>query len=268
MTSRISWEYPVNQGIGCNIISANDTSNFYSFLNELRSSVGEDFILTAAAPIIPWLGSDGKPSNVAPFAKVLDWLTIMNYDIWGSWSSAVGPNAPLNDTCAAPANQQGSAVSAVQAWTDAGLPKDQLVLGVAAYGHSFLVNKTVALTGQGELAAYPPFEHVQPMGDSSDGPSVDACGVSSPNTGIYNFWGMNGTFLDEHGHPLSGIYYRYDNCSQTVRTWRGRFLSAEGLTGRLCVISRMSTTKPRKSWFRLMMGGRLRPKDSLSQTSV
>ena len=43
----------------------------------------------------------------------------MNYDVWGSWSSAVEPNSTLND---APANQEGSAVSAVEAAADASQP--------------------------------------------------------------------------------------------------------------------------------------------------
>ena len=65
----------------------------------------------------------------------------MNYDVWGSWSPTVGPNAPLDDSCADPANQQGSAVSAVKAWSTAGFPHNQIILGVAAYGHSFFVEK-------------------------------------------------------------------------------------------------------------------------------
>ncbi|KAH0828077.1 hypothetical protein J3R83DRAFT_3733 [Lanmaoa asiatica] len=75
----------------------------------------------------------------------------MNYDVWGSWSSAVGPNSPLNDTCASPADQVGSAVSAVKAWTAAGVPVDQIVLGVASYGHSFSVPPYDALAGNNLL---------------------------------------------------------------------------------------------------------------------
>ena len=62
-------------------------------------------------------------------------------------------------------------MSAVQAWTSAGLPKNQLALGVCSYGHSFLVNKSVALTEQGEITVYPPFEPELPEGDSSDDPA-------------------------------------------------------------------------------------------------
>ena len=88
----------------------------------------------------------------------------MNYDIWGSWSDTVGPNAPLNDTCATV--KAGSAVSAVKAWTDAKFPASQLVLGVAAYGHSFSVDKSAALDSSNTLTAYPAFnKDNQPLGD-------------------------------------------------------------------------------------------------------
>ena len=109
-------------------------------------------------------------------------------------------------------------MSAVQAWTKAGLPKNQLVLGVASYGHSFLVTKSAALTQQGDISAYPRFESTQPKGDSSDDNSgTDVCGASGGYGGVFNFWGLvEGKFLDEKGKPVQGIYYRYDECSQTV----------------------------------------------------
>ena len=217
----ISWEYPNSQGIGCNTISKRDTPNLLSLLKELRAHpIGEKLILTAAVPITPWLGPTDQPSDIAPFAKLLNYIAIMNYDLWGSWSQGVGPNAPLNDTCAPSQYQQGSAVSAVRAWTRAGLPRNQLVLGAGSYGHSFLVNRSVALTEQGEITAYPPFEPEQPEGDSSDdGPGTDVCGAQTGWGGAFNFWGLvEGKFLDGNGQPLQGIPYRYDECSQTVRS--------------------------------------------------
>ena len=87
-------------------------------------------------------------------------------------STAVGPNAPLNDTCAPAADQQGSAVSAVAAWTAAGMPAHKIVLGVASYGHSFTVDAEDAIdcsddSDDGVLALYPPFvASKQPVGDA------------------------------------------------------------------------------------------------------
>ena len=48
----------------------------------------------------------------------------MNYDVWGSWSPTAGPNAPLYDSCAP--QQEGSAQSAVKAWTGANFPANQV----------------------------------------------------------------------------------------------------------------------------------------------
>ncbi|KDQ55696.1 glycoside hydrolase family 18 protein [Jaapia argillacea MUCL 33604] len=214
------WEYPGNQGIGCNVISPNDTSNFLSFLQELRSDpVGAKLVLSAATSIVPFYNSSGKPStDVSAFSKVLDFIEVMNYDVWGSWSTGVGPNSPLNDTCAPTLDQQGSAVSALKAWTSAGMPAHQLVLGVAAYGHSFRVNHSQALDANGQLTAYPAFNASdQPVGDKWDDPAaVDECGAKQGPGGQFTFWGMmDAGFLTPTGHPAEGIDYRYDTCSQT-----------------------------------------------------
>lgn len=51
-------------------------------------------------------------------------LAIMNYDVWGPWSNGIGPNAPLDDSCAP--TQVGSAKSAIAAWTGAKFPANQV----------------------------------------------------------------------------------------------------------------------------------------------
>jgi chitinase len=217
-----SWEYPAKAGIGCNTMNKDDTANFLSFLQELRQHpLGSKLILSAATTILPFTGSDGKPlSDVSGFAKVLDYIEIMNYDIWGPWSPTVGPNTPLNDICAATQNQAGSAVSAVQKWHAAGFALDQLVLGVASYGHSFSVNKTDAFeAGSTTLASYQRFNaSAHPKGDSWDGGAgVDECGNAVFPGGTIDFWGLIQLgYLDPDGTPKKGIFFRYDNCSQTV----------------------------------------------------
>ena len=75
--SRIhSWEYPGKQGIGCNVVSANDSTNFLSFLQTLRGQDGaQNLILSAAVAVTPFVGSDGTAmSDVSGFAKVLDYI--------------------------------------------------------------------------------------------------------------------------------------------------------------------------------------------------
>ena len=145
----------------------------------------------------------------------------MNYDVWGGFSPTVGPNAPLNDTCAPTSSQSGSAVSAVQDWTKAGFPRNQIILGVPAYGHSFSVKRSDAIGASGKLNLYPPFDkNSQPAGDKWDGTAggVDECGNPNVVGGVFNFWGLiDAGFLTSNGTVANGILYTFDNCSQTVR---------------------------------------------------
>ncbi|KAH9168902.1 chitinase [Lactarius sanguifluus] len=215
------WEYPNRQGIGCNTISTNDSTNFLSFLQTLRSQDGaRDLIISAAVSVKPFVGSDGNPmTDVSEFAKVLNYIEVMNYDIWGPWSDGVGPNAPLNDSCAPSSDQEGSAISAVKAWSTAGFPANQIILGVASYGHSFHVSNDSAVDASGNIQLYAPFDKSQqPAGDKWDDTAdgVDECGNPKVTGGIFDFWGLiDDGFLTTNGTAASGVDYTFDNCSQT-----------------------------------------------------
>ena len=225
-----SWEYPFRQGIGCNSISPDDTANFLAFLQELKSQ--GNFLVTAAVSLFPFNDETGSPSkDVSGFAEVFDHIVIMNYDVWGAWSSAVGPNAPLNDTCAAPQNQQGSAVSAVAAWTSAGMPANKIVLGVPAYGHAFAVDPSAAFDGD-QLAAYPP-NTGRGAGDSwSDPAGTDICGNETPAGDTWAFWSLvDADLLLDDGSAAPGVPYRFDDCSKTEYIYNvasGAMISYDG----------------------------------------
>ena len=75
--SLFSWEYPNRQGIGCNTISSQDSSNFLAFLQALRAEpIGENIVLSAAVGLNPFMGPDGTPlDDVSQFAKVLDFVS-------------------------------------------------------------------------------------------------------------------------------------------------------------------------------------------------
>ncbi|KAJ7201709.1 glycoside hydrolase family 18 protein [Mycena pura] len=250
------WEYPGREGLSCNIFDPDDSAHFLSFLQELRGTdTGKTLVLTAAVSLTPFVGSDGQPmADVSQFATVLDRIAIMNYDVWGSWSPTVGPNAPLDDSCAPAADQDGSAVSAVNAWTAANFPANQITLGLASYGHSFRVSSTAAIQGN-SLALYPSFDtdpSAQPVG-SADTPgdtSLDPCGNPNGVSGIFTFAGLiSGGYLDPNGTAAPGIKYTFDSCSQTPFVYnetsqvmvsyddaasfaaKGRFINAQGLLG-------------------------------------
>ncbi|KAH9039546.1 glycoside hydrolase family 18 protein [Lactarius pseudohatsudake] len=249
------WEYPNKQGIGCNIISTDDSANFLTFLQTLRSQDGaQNLIISAAVSVKPFVGSDGNPmTDVSEFAKVLSYIEVMNYDVWGSWSNSVGPNAPLDDSCAPSSDQDGSAISAVKAWSTAGFPANQIILGVASYGHSFHVSNDSAVVASGNIELYAPFDKSQqPAGDKWDGTAdgVDECGNPNVVGGIFDFWGLiDGGFLTTNGTAASGVDYTFDNCSQTPFVYnptsqvmvsyddatsfaaKGKYISDAGLAG-------------------------------------
>ncbi|KAF9564757.1 glycoside hydrolase family 18 protein, partial [Agrocybe pediades] len=221
------WEFPGIQGIGCNVFNSSDTENFFSFLQELRNTTtGKQLILSAAVFDTPWVDATGLPStNISQFSQVLDYIAIMNYDVKSNPSIGAGSSSPLDDTCAPEGAGFGSAVSAVKAWTEAGMPANQIVLGVPAYGHSFVTlssNSTSSTSNataeNSTLTAYPAYNAtLEKHGDKWDGDSgLDVCGVLQGPGGVYTYWGlMDEGFLNQDGSPAEGIEYRFDNCSQT-----------------------------------------------------
>ncbi|TFK20650.1 glycoside hydrolase [Coprinopsis marcescibilis] len=246
------WEFPNKQAIGCNQIAADDTANYLKFLQELRQDpVGSKLVLTAAVGLAPFVGSDGQPlTDVSGFGEVFDFIAIMAYDVWGTWADSVGPNAPLQDSCAPIA--MGSAASAVAAWSGAGFPANKIILGVPAYGRSYYVEPTNAVDASGQLSPYVPFDKTkQPLGENETGEqTVDQCGTTSGPSGLFNFEGLvSAGFLTDAGDAAAGVVYRFDECSQTAFAYKeetrtmisyddaaafaakGKFVAAQGLGG-------------------------------------
>ena len=217
-----SWEYPASAGIGCNVFSPNDTENYLAFLKELRQSpVGSNITISLAVSVTPYLNSSGGVADMTPFSQIIDFIEIMDYDIASSPSAGAGPSSPLNDTCAPHTAQLGSAVSAVKAWTDAGMPPDQIVLGVPAYGHSFAVTPSSEYTnnGTGTMILFPQYNpNVYRTGDAWDnGWGLDICGNEVGPGGTFTYWGLIAeNILNSNGTIHQDISYIYDNCSQTV----------------------------------------------------
>ena len=220
-----SWEFPGVQGIGCNEFDPQDTNNFLAFLQELRTTTtGKKLTLSAAVFDTPWADATGSPSsNISEFSNVLDYIAIMNYDVKSNPTVGAGPSSPLDDSCAPEGARFGSAMSAVQAWSTAGIPVNQIVLGVPAYGHSFVLTSnpdpSSGSTQNATLSAYPQYNpSVEKRGDSWDGDGgLDVCGVMQGPGGIFSYWGLEEQgFLQQDGSVADGIKYRFDDCSQTV----------------------------------------------------
>ncbi|KAJ6492023.1 chitinase [Mycena sanguinolenta] len=251
------WEYPGHQGIGCNVVDPDDSEHFLLLLQELREK-NAGLELTAAV-FTPFTGPDGNPMpDVSEFAKVLDRIELMIYDTWSSKTN-VGLNAPLRDECAPSHFQFGSVGSVVSRWTKANFPCRRcapsreflIVLGLAAYGHSFNFTPAAAINQTSRsLNMYPPIGGSQPVG-SSDTPGdmgTDPCGNPYAISGVFTFEGLvSEGFLNSNGN--ANYNYAIDDCSGTPFVYdedthvmvsyddaksfalKGTFISENGLAG-------------------------------------
>jgi len=80
----IDWEYPGRLGASGNKWNYSDTDNLLLFLQMLRAVLPPGARISAAVETTVFTGSTGKPmADVSGFAAVLDWVLLMNYDVWG-----------------------------------------------------------------------------------------------------------------------------------------------------------------------------------------
>jgi chitinase len=137
----IDWEYP----------TAGQKQGFTALLTELRRQLGaqgaadgQDYLLTIAAPARSHYYANLE-LNVIP--ALLDWINLMSYDFTVPSGRTTDFVAPLNAYDPAIAKHAAANVdAAVQAYLNAGVPNDKLVLGTRFVGTGW---QGVAETGNG-----------------------------------------------------------------------------------------------------------------------
>ncbi|WP_266077979.1 glycoside hydrolase family 18 protein [Haladaptatus caseinilyticus] len=134
----VDWEYPDGS------VREEDPENFTLLLEELRRQLdeaereddGKTYELSIAAAPIP---SNIDPLEVDKIADVLDFINVMNYNFYGSWSSETNFNAPLYAAYDDPTYWQRllTVDHAMQYWAEQPISRDKLVLGTPFYGFVF-----------------------------------------------------------------------------------------------------------------------------------
>jgi chitinase len=104
-------------------------------LNEQARPYGPTYLLTVALPAGPWALARLEAQKIEP---LLDWINLMTYDYYGSWSAISGHNAPLFSPPEDP--QHLSITTTVQTYLAVGIPAAKLVVGVPFYGRGFQQN--------------------------------------------------------------------------------------------------------------------------------
>lgn len=80
----IDWEYPGKGGGSGNHVSSDDASNFLLFLKHLRAILPPTACISAAVETTTFVDSEGEQmQDLREFASVLDWILLMDYDVWG-----------------------------------------------------------------------------------------------------------------------------------------------------------------------------------------
>ncbi|XP_060076675.1 probable endochitinase [Ylistrum balloti] len=135
----LDWEYPGTRGG-----KISDKVNFAILCKELRQAyevearnTGRERLLVTAAVAA---GKDNiDPAyDVPTMAMYLDFISIMTYDLHGSWEQVTGHNSPLFPRSSETGTQRELNMAwASDYWVGLGAPKAKLNIGLATYGRGF-----------------------------------------------------------------------------------------------------------------------------------
>ncbi|KAI9346996.1 glycoside hydrolase superfamily [Obelidium mucronatum] len=217
----LDWEFPGGGGIDCLESDPNDAANFVKLLSALRKELGPDRHLSIAAGAYAGRYSTqslngGQQNYIKEYAKYVNYFGLMTYDIYGSWNAFSDFNSPLgapNKTSGDPVepsanNGPQTVKSFLEMWIKLGVPKTQLVTGLAFYGRTMSVvskgennglyqpcksdnNLKVAEIGTGDFKACDAV-----YGDFLDAqPPCDTCGVCGGLSAQWMYYSLRGGLL-------------------------------------------------------------------------
>lgn len=138
----LDWEYPVTGGGPGTYPNPADKDNYPLLLEALRNKLdaqgqmdGKHYLLTIAGGATAGFANN---TQLGFSQQYLDYVQIMTYDIHGTWETRADYNAPLYDDNGA----TYSVDRGIQAYLDAGVPADKLVMGVPFYGYRYNVTSS------------------------------------------------------------------------------------------------------------------------------
>jgi chitinase len=137
----IDWEYPVSGGLSTNVTRSADKTNFTLLLQKLREKLdaqgqldGTRYLLTIAGGASTSYTSNTELNLIG---SIVDYATVMTYDIHGTWDSYTDLNAPLYAPGETSPQYKWSVDQSVKAWLAAGFPASKLVVGIPFYGYIY-----------------------------------------------------------------------------------------------------------------------------------
>lgn len=121
----VDWEFPSNPV---------DRTRFVTLIQALRSRISTSQIpLLLTAAVAAYKPDIEASYSVPDLNRYLDWVSVMAYDLHGSWEPTTGLHTALSDSSAPVLSIEG----AVDTWRSLGMSGGKIVVGLAAYGHEW-----------------------------------------------------------------------------------------------------------------------------------
>ncbi|KAG7408133.1 Chitinase 1 [Fusarium oxysporum f. sp. raphani] len=213
----IDWEYPASDEDAANMVlllqAVRDELDAYAS----KHAPGYHFQLTIAAPAG---SSHYNKLRLADLGRIVDYINLMAYDYAGSWSSVAGHSANLYANTDIPQSTPFNTDDAVKAYLDAGVPSHKLILGMPAYGRSF-----IGASG---------------MGEPHSGVGLPNKALGSWEAGVWDYKALS----------KQGLEIMYDEKAQA---YYGKYQSGGGICSEvwegLCFGKHRETGKDKNRWW-------------------
>jgi len=139
----IDWEYPK---------TAADRANLTALIHELRLSFNNSNPAISISMAVPATGWSGQWFDVMAMKNDFDWIGIMTYDFYGSWTAKSGPNSALYGNFST--NSEGWIDYSVGYYNGTrAVPMSKLLIGTPFYGWMFTASSMYGpSTGASQLA--------------------------------------------------------------------------------------------------------------------
>ena len=134
----LDWEWPGSAGNVGNVIRPEDKHNFTLLAAEFRKQLdatGKHHDLSAFLPAAPAKIDAGFEAN--KIFKYLDFGTVQGYDLHGPWETTTNHQSALVPPKGEPVPNDFSVAGALNAWTQRGAPRRDLVMGLPYYGQGW-----------------------------------------------------------------------------------------------------------------------------------
>jgi|SRR5271169_4317397 len=121
----IDWEVP----------NAPDRADCTTLMQELRNGLPSPWLISMAVPSDP--RSWGQGFDIPALAPLVDFMNVMTYDFYGTWSGATGHVSPLLQSPSDP-EQAGSVKTSMDLYANQyAVPLTQLNIGTPFYGYEW-----------------------------------------------------------------------------------------------------------------------------------